>query len=263
MNHPTTSNTNADIGATAHVICFDGRGNNGKSLLAGALHEIALHRRQHVLLADADRSNRTLSRTYAEALSPPDASDGTLVAWTAGLLERAIAERATLRIDSGAGDRPALALRAEIARRSNSAEVHQWLPYAGEYPSYRCTIVHVTAGRASDLSSLIMLAEAGVPARQIVLGLNHGLSSGTVRQLAEIMRDRDVERLLQDGMRCLHIPRLEKSVADFLDDTGLRLLDAVRGEPDGQRALSLWHRQDLARWLTQLEAAVAQAGGDL
>ena len=263
MNHSTTSSNKAELVTIPHIICLDGRGNNGKSLLAGALHEIAVQRGQHSLLADADRSNRTLTRTYPDALSPTDASDETLVAWTTTLLDRAVAERATLRIDSGAGDRPALALRAEIARRSSDRKSNSWLAYARVDPLYRCTVLHVTGGRASDLSSLVMLSEAGVPAHQIVLALNHGLGNGGARQFTETMRDPDVQRLLQGGMRYLNIPRLERSVADFLDDTGLRLLDALRGEPGEGRTLSLWQRQDLAEWLGNLEGAVQQAGGDL
>lgn len=64
----------------------------------------ALARSREIVIADADRTNATLSAYFQGVVTPPSADDAEMRDWFAAFVERQIAEHFNALIDLGAGD---------------------------------------------------------------------------------------------------------------------------------------------------------------
>src|ERR1700680_1102801 len=81
-----------------------GRGSRGKTFVLRWMIERAQAAGRDVVVADLDRTNRTLSEFFEGVVSPPSADDRDALEFLSMLLERQIEERFSLAIDFGGGD---------------------------------------------------------------------------------------------------------------------------------------------------------------
>src|SRR5271166_4808860 len=81
------------------VLC--GRGVHGKSWLARWAGGRAIARGREVVIADADRTNPTLSAYFGAVVGPPSSDEADMRDWYADLVERKIKRLLNLILDLG------------------------------------------------------------------------------------------------------------------------------------------------------------------
>src|ERR1700678_2864711 len=78
-----------------------GRGKNGKTFWARWAAERAQEQGRSVVIADADRTNATLSRFFENVVSPPSGDERDVREFLAAFVERQIEEGFTAIVDFG------------------------------------------------------------------------------------------------------------------------------------------------------------------
>src|ERR1700760_2601714 len=81
-----------------------GRGSRGKSWWARWAIERAQNQGREVVVADADRTNPTLSTYFEGVTAPLSADDRDVREWLAAFVEAQIEQRFTALLDLGGGD---------------------------------------------------------------------------------------------------------------------------------------------------------------
>jgi hypothetical protein len=227
-----------------------GRGSRGKSWWTRWAVERAQSQGRDVVVADADRTNPTLSSYFEGVVAPPSADDRDVREWLAGFVEAQIEQRFTAVLDLGGGD---LILK-RIAREMSLTD---FLSQHGIRP----VAVHLLGPDADDLAylrdvetddlfappaTIIILNEALVPIHRTP----HAAFTDTV-QAHPILA-----KTLERGAKLVWMPRLEP--AQDIDTRRLTFAAAEVGKvKEGQTHIGPWKRQLIANWRRSMETAFA------
>lgn len=86
------------------LLVLMGRGGSGKTFLLRWIYGRALAARRYLLVADGDRTNRTLSLFLNDVRSPPSSDDFAVTAWFRTILHEMIFSGSNVILDLGGGD---------------------------------------------------------------------------------------------------------------------------------------------------------------
>lgn len=244
--HPAgTDNTPAPL-----FIVPLGRGTRGKTWWVRWAVDRARAQGREVVIADADRTNATLSAFFKPVVAPPSADDAEMRDWFAGFVERQIAERFNALIDLGAGDLILKQLSREIGLTS-------FLERYGIRP----VAVHLLGPDPDDLAYLHDVEESRLFAPDAtILVLNEALVPRNRSEKAAfqstILGHPVFRSTLERGATVVWMPRL--SVAHEVDARRLTFTAAeeARVRP-GQQPIGPWNRQIICNWLRDMEVNFA------
>ena len=227
-----------------------GRGARGKTFWIRWLVERAQSHGREIVVADADRTNATLSAYFDGVLTPPSADDRDVREWLAAFIEQQIERRFTAVIDFGGGD---LILK-RVAREIGL------VGFLGEH-GIRPVAAHLIGPDRDDLAYLqdVEANDVFAPAATMLI-LNAALVP-IHRTAATAFGDTVLEHpvltsTLKRGARLVTMPRLEP--ASEIDQRRLTFAaaEASQVKPD-QAPIGPWKRQQIALWRRAMEEAFA------
>jgi hypothetical protein len=222
-----------------------GRGARGKTWwirwAAGRAHDQG----RIVAIADADRTNATLSAYFGKVVTPPSADDDDMRDWFKDLCEQQIEKRYSIFLDLGGGD---LFLK-KIAREIRLAT------FLGSH-GVETVAVHLIGPDRDDLAYLRDLEEGGLFAPQAtILVLNEALvpAGRSVETAFKVVLDSPIFRdALTRGAKSVWMPRL--APAPEVDARRLTFAAAEAGNvKEGQSPIGLWDRELITLWRRVME----------
>lgn len=267
MAKSANATTNPDVQGAAEteargtIDVLLGRGRTGKTTWARWAVERARGAGREVALADGDRNNATLGSFYPDASSPAAGDDVSVTAWMEELAEGVINTRGRLVLDMGGGDRSF----ATVAERHGFNDV---LPENG----VDLTAWYFLAGGRDDGETLVFMEGIGFRPQRTVVVLNEGLAPAVPAgqdPFAAALKDREVRKVLDRGAKLLRMPATPLATMVAADDLFIGIREAAGGGvPKGEdglphpeaRPLNLWRRNELKKWLAQMEERHAAAG---
>lgn len=216
---PSSGGTEND---QAKLVAFCARGHSGKTFTARVMIEIAhVNGRLNVVIADADRTNPTLSTYYKDAVRPRDASDEATRDWLFRLLSDTARHKYTTILDIGGGD----PLLKKATKQLNLAGFcARW--------NIQLVLVHVVGSDLDDLAYVRDLDYLLSPPATILL-LNAGLvADGRDVQAAfePILTHEVVAKLIKRGAKPVLMPKLD--VAHEVEARRLSFLAAMSDETE-------------------------------
>lgn len=238
--------------APAQPLCMVplGRGTRGKTWWVRWAVGRALAQGREVVIADADRTNATLSAFFDSVVTPPSADEADMRDWFAAFVERQIADRFNALIDLGGGDLILKQLAREIG-----------LTAFLERYGIRAVAVHLIGPDRDDLAYLHDVEQDGVFApTATILVLNEALvprnRSEKVAFQATILEHPAFLRALDRGAKAVWMPRL--AVAHEVDSRRLTFTAAEESQvKPGQTPIGPWNRQLIHNWLRDMEVNFA------
>jgi len=248
-----TAETAATAAGTAAAPLFIlplGRGTRGKTWWVRWAVGRALAQGREIVIADADRTNATLSAYFQGVVTPPSADDAEMRDWFAALVERQIAEHFNALIDLGAGDLILKQLAREIG-----------LTTFLERYGIRPVAVHLLGPDPDDLAYLhdVEQGKLFAPAATVLV-LNEALVPRNRAEKAAfqatILAHPVFLKALDRGATAVWMPRL--AVAHEVDARRLTFPAAEdnRVKP-GQAPIGPWNRQLIHNWLHDMEGNFA------
>ena len=248
----TAATSQAPAAAQAQPLCVVplGRGTRGKTWWVRWAVGRALAQGRELVIADADRTNATLSAFFDRVVTPPSADETDMRDWFAAFIERQITDRFTALIDLGGGD---LILK-QLAREIGLAG---FLERYGISP----VAVHLLGPDLDDLAYLRDLEQDALfaPAATILV-LNEALvargrSEKTAFQ-STILDHPVFLKALDRGAKVVWMPRL--AVAHEIDARRLSFTAAEESRvKPGQTPIGPWNRQLIHNWLRDMETNFA------
>ena len=265
MNKPNAPKTSVSDTPTAEelsgttaltpsrFIALLGRGARGKTWLARWLIERAQNAGRAVVVADADRTNATLSAYFDGVLTPPNADDADVHDWFVALTEQQIEERFTTLLDFGAGDLMLKRVAREIGL----------VPFFGAY-GIEPVAIHLLGPDRDDLAYLRDVEEGGLFApKATIIVLNEGLvPAGRSAKAAfgPVLDNPILNAALARGAKAIWMPRLIP--AHEVDERRLTFAAAVAGRiKEGQRQIGPYNRELIKNWLRAMEQNFAPVAG--
>jgi len=227
-----------------------GRGTRGKTWWVRWAIGRALAQGRDVVIADADRTNATLSAFFDSVVTPPSADEADMRDWFAAFVERQIADRFNALIDLGGGDLILKQLAREIGLTA-FLESHAIRPVA----------VHLLGPDRDDLAYLHDVEQDGIFAPEAtILVLNEALvprnRSEKVAFQSTILEHPAFLRALDRGAKVVWMPRL--AAAHEVDARRLTFTAAEDNQiKPGQPPIGPWNRQLIHNWLRDMEANFA------
>ena len=226
-----------------------GRGGRGKTWWTRWAVERAQEAGRPVAVADADRTNATLSAYFSGVHVPPGADDADMRDWFAAFCEQLIERRLTAMLDLGGGDLLLKRLAREIGLVS-FLESHDVQPVA----------IHLLGPDRDDLAYLHDLETDQLFAPEAtLLVLNEALlpAGRSVKAAFGAVLDNPIfEGAIARGAKSVWMPRLVP--AHEVDDRRLTFAAAEASQvKDGQAPIGPWNRQLIANWRRTMEANFA------
>jgi hypothetical protein len=227
-----------------------GRGTRGKTWWVRWALDRALAKGREVVIADADRTNATLSAFFAGVVSPPSADEADMRDWFAAFVERQITDRFNAVIDLGGGDLILKQLAREIG-----------LTGFLERYAIRPVAVHLIGPDRDDLAYLRDLEQDGLFApTATILVLNEALVPRNRSEKAAfqstILDHPAFLAALDRGAKVVWMPRL--AAAHEVDSRRLTFTAAEDNQvKSGQPSIGPWNRQLIHNWLRDMEGNFA------
>lgn len=227
-----------------------GRGARGKSWWARWSIERAQSQGREIVVADADRTNPTLSSYFEGVSAPPSADDRDVREWLAAFVEAQIEQRFTAVLDFGGGD---LILK-RIAREMSLVD------FLGQH-GIRPVAVHLLGPDADDLAYLRDVEADNLFAPEAtILIFNEALvpihRTPRAAFTETIQAHPILAKTLERGARLVWMPRLEP--AQDIDTRRLTFAEAeASAVKEGQAPIGPWKRQQIATWRRAMETAFA------
>ena len=227
-----------------------GRGARGKTFLVRWMLERAQSQGRDIVVADADRTNATLSSFFDGVVTPPSADDRDVKEFLAQFIERQIEEKFSAVLDLGGGD---LVLK-QIARET---QLVQFLSQHGVTP----VAIHCIGADVDDLAYLQDVEQSGIFAPDAtVLVLNEATVPAHRTPLSAFestVRNHPIlTKVIERGGKLVRMPRLEP--AGDIDARRLTFAAAEEGRvKDGQQVIGPWKRQQIAIWRRVMEESFA------
>ncbi len=235
-------------------VVLAGRGGGGKTLLLRWICERVFAGGRTVVIADGDRTNRTLPLFFDGVLAPPSSDDRVLRRWLEAIIEEMIAKRFHVVVDLGGGDMVLKQLAIELA-------LQELLETAGVLP----VILHLLGPEVESLGYLASVeADPADPTRQplfaperTALILNEGLMPEDLdpaEVFAPIREHKVFRAALRRNARAVVMPRLKPAYE--INRRHLSFADAVAGQTkEGLPPLGVTDRQRVRMWLRAMDAA--------
>jgi hypothetical protein len=241
--------------ALALFLVMAGRGGSGKTLLLRWICERALGAgRSALVIADGDRTNRSLPLFLDGVLNPPATEDAAVWRWLESVLETMVTDRFHLALDLGGGDLVLKRMALELA-------LHDLLVRHAITP----VVLHLLSPEVESLAYLASLEQDKLFApERAALILNAGLvPRGHDDDAAafERVRDHKVFRAaISRGAVSIAMPRLIP--AHEINARHISFADAADGKTEpGLPPLGIFDRQRVLIWLKAMEAAFAPIAG--
>lgn len=241
-------------GGCPKIFIAGGRGKLGKSALLRWTIDGMMERGKVPVIADADRTNATLTAFYGEARvrRPPTSEDEDVRGWLNSLadelIEKHIDGGGVMVLDAGGGD---LSLK-QWCRDLDLAK------FLEEYGA-EAVAIHCLGSDLDDLSYLRDLEEVFQP-KKTLLVLNEGVIRGGASALLAfdtILKHKVFLEAVKRGARVVHMPKL--ACMPEVDRRRLSYQEAQegvagRGTEGDQRPLGPTMRQMVAMWRRQMTA---------
>jgi hypothetical protein len=232
-----------------------GRGKTGKSTWIRWAGERSLAHGNKPVIADADRTNASLSVYFENVARPPSSEDEDVRQWLNGFANRQIEERFSAFLDLGGGD---LILKSW----ARDLELAPFLESYGITP----VALHFLGPDLDDLSYLRDIEEvAKFQPKHVGVVLNEGVVplGRPARSAFEPIVNHEVFRnVLARGARVMRMPRL--ACAHEVENRGISFADAeasrvktgqLNVDPISRRQIGLWRRDmgtsfaEVAEWI--------------
>ena len=229
-----------------------GRGSRGKTWWIRWAAERAQDQGRAVVIADAARTNATLSAYFAGVQNPPSADEADMRDWFAAFCEQQIERRFTALLDLGGGD----LLLKQLAREIGLAG---FLDANGVQP----VAVHLIGPDRDDLAYLRDVEQDGLFAPEAtILVLNEALVpvGRSVKAAFQTVLDSPIfQAAISRGATPIWMPRL--APAHEIDERRLTFAAAESSRvKSGQLPIGPWNRQLIANWRRLMEQNFAAVG---
>lgn len=240
--------TNSHVAAGGTLIVLLGRGRSGKSFLGACIIDWLRARGTDVVVADGDRTNRSLTARYTDASSPADVSDAAARRWLEGRIAEVVDGRKVVALDMGGGDTLLLDLAREVG-----------LVPLLEGAGVTVLVLHML-GNAPDDTSVLEAAEEGelFAPRHTALVLNRGATGeGPSSTFSRTIASSAYQGALARGAVSLQLPELK--CAATIQARQISLEQAERAEVvEGLAPLSFIDRQRVRGFRRELENMLTQ-----
>lgn len=234
------------------LIVLAGRGGTGKTLLVRWICERVFGAGRTIVIADGDRTNRSLPLYFDGVLAPPSADDRVVRRWLEAIVNRMIAEGFDVVLDLGGGDMVLKHLAAEL-------DLQAMLEAAG----IELVMLHLIGPEVESLGYLASVEASGplgtplfAPER-IALVLNEGLVGEDLdpAELFAPIREHKIFRAaLRRNAQTVVMPRL--GPAYEVNRRHILFTDAAEGRSkDGLPPLTPTDCQRVRMWLRAMDAA--------
>lgn len=232
-----------------------GRGGSGKSLCLSYMIERCLQHSRRPLIADLDRTNRTLSQLYPEAFTCEEASDSAVMHSCIQFLDAMIASQTSAIMDIGGGDFIGLKILTELSivdlLQANNFKVTFLFP-VGSDPDYLAPVAR--------LLEMNLLEGA-----DIIMALNGALADESSTGMAGFKSLADapeIKAIREMGGQLVFMPKLPG--ARVLAEHRLTLSQAAADHPaeDGFR-LGVTRSFQVRRWLAEMDQSFDRITGIL
>ncbi len=225
------------------VVLAVGRGKCGKTVFNRWAADRAINQGRDPIIADADRTNRTLAAFFPNlVVSPPGSLDDEIRPWFGEQLEQVIERRQSMFVDFGGGDQ----LLKHIA---SDMDMPGFLAGSG----VDLVLLHFIAADLDDLTYLQETEHDALlaPERTAVVFNIGAIPTGVSAQAAWTKHKASpiAVAAVKRGVRFVHMPRL--MCMTKLDDMRARFTEA-----DSSR-LGAWDAQYVTMWLHKMEEAFA------
>ena len=234
--------------ALALFVFLAGRGGAGKTLLLRWIVERAIAAGRLLVIADGDRTNRSLPLFLDGVLTPNGADDATVWRWLEAIITRMVADRFNLVLDLGGGDLVLKRIALELALQS-------LLEASGIAP----VVLHLLSPELESLAYLAALEDNGLFApERTALILNEGLvpiGHGNDETVFAAVREHKIfKAAIRRGAVPIVMPQLKPAFE--INARHLSFADAAAGKSkEGLPPLGVFDRQRMALWLVAMEKA--------
>ncbi len=238
----------------ALFLVMAGRGGTGKTFLLRWICERALNAGRSVVIADGDRTNRSLPRFLDGVLTPPSANDPVVLGWLEAIIGKQVEEHFNVIVDLGGGDLVLKRMALELALQA-------FLQRHGITPA----ILHMLNPEVESLSYLTSLEEKGLFApERTALILNEGLvaadNDDDERVFDRVKEHPVFKAAIRRGAIQIVMPRLVPAMD--INARHLSFADAAAGKTkEGLPPLNIFRRERVAIWLRAMEVAFAPIAG--
>jgi len=234
------------------LIVLAGRGGTGKTMLLRWICERVFSAGRTIVIADGDRTNRSLPLYFDGVLAPPSADDRAVRRWLEAIIDRMIAEGFDVVLDLGGGDMVLKYLAAEV-------DLQAMLEEAG----IDVVMLHLAGPEVESLGYLASVEAAGplgtplfAPERTVLV-LNEGLVAEDLdpAEVFQPIREHRVFRAaLARGVQTVSMPRLR--VAYEVNRRHLLFAAAARGDTaGGLPPMTPTDCQRVRLWLRAMDAS--------
>lgn len=251
----TTTVADLPLADSPKLLLALGRGKTGKSTWIRWAAERSLGRGNTPVIADADRTNASLSVYFENVIRPPSPEDDDVRLWLNGFANRQIDERFSAFLDLGGGD---------LVLKSWARDL-ELAPFLAEY-GITPIALHFLGPDLDDLTYLRDIETvAKFQPKHVGVVLNEGVvPPGRVARTAfepiinhEVFRD-----VLARGARVMRMPRL--ACAHEVENRGLSFANAEASkvksgqsnvDPISRRLIGIWRRemeasfQEVSEWI--------------
>lgn len=235
-------------------VVLGGRGGTGKSLLLRLLCERAFDAGRPFIIADGDRTNRTLPLFFDDVQAPGSADDRVVRHWMEAIIEQMVTSGIPVVVDLGGGDMVLKQLALELE-----------LPALLEEHGVTPVMLHLLTAEVESLGYLASMEAAGpggkplfAPERTALI-LNEGLVPPGLEP-ADVfapIREHGVFRAaMRRGAQTIVMPQLKPAYE--VNRRHLSFAAAAAGKTkEGTPPLGLFDRQRVTMWLRGMDAALA------
>ena len=240
--------TPAEALALALFVVLAGRGGAGKTLLLRWIVERAIAAGRLLVIADGDRTNRSLPLFLDGVLAPKNADDATVLSWLEAIITQMIAERFNVVLDLGGGDLMLKKMALEL-------KLQALLEASGLTP----VLLHLLTPERECLAYLDALEDNGLFApERTALILNEGLvplgHANDETVFAAVREHKIFKAAIRRGAVPIVMPQLKPAFE--INAQHLSFADAAAGKSkEGLPPLGVFDRQRTALWLVAMEKA--------
>lgn len=251
---PADASAASSGGRRNRMTLLTGRGGTGKTMIVRKVCETIFSNGGAIVIADGDRTNRSLPHYFEGVLSPPSSDHGAVKRWLEDIIERMIVEGFDVIVDLGGGDMVLKDLASEIDLCSMLAE-----------NGIDVLALHVIGPEIEHLAYLASVEAPGslgtplfAPERTALI-LNEALvsSNDDPSEVFKPIREHRVFRAaLARGARAISMPRL--GPAYEVNRRHLLFAAAAAGATSGDLPpLTFLDRQRVIMWTRAMDAAFA------